>query len=51
MLNRLKSVSTVGLGAVLGFGVALLGAFFGWILFPFLVSINVDKVNINLKFI
>lgn len=29
---------------------AILGIFFGWILFPALVAINIDKVYINFEF-
>lgn len=43
-MSFLKRVSVVDWGAIVGFGAALAGVFFGWVLFPFLVSMNVDKV-------
>lgn len=43
---KLKGISKVGLGVVCGVVSAILGAFFGWILIPALVALNVDKVNI-----
>lgn len=48
MFSFLKGVSLVNLVAVAGFGAAIFGAFLGWILFPILVSFNVDKVHICL---
>ena len=46
MFSSLKGVSKVSLAAVAGFGAAMFGAFLGWILFPVLVSLNIDKVYI-----
>lgn len=41
----LKGVSKVSLGAIGGLLSAVTGAFLGWILFPFMVNLNVNKVN------
>lgn len=43
---KLKGVSKFGLAALGGIISAILGAFFGWILFPALIALNVDKVYI-----
>ncbi|XP_031619587.1 sensory neuron membrane protein 2 [Contarinia nasturtii] len=40
---KCKGHSKIGIAAVCGFISAVLGAFFGWILFPTLVTLNVDK--------
>lgn len=48
---KLKGVSKIGLAAVGGIISAGLGAFFGWLLFPALIAINVDKVNVHIIWI
>lgn len=45
MFLRMKGVSKVGLAAIGGLFTAIFGAFFGWVLFPFMVNLNVNKVN------
>lgn len=46
MFSFLKGVSKVSVAAVVGFGAAILGAFLGWVLFPTLIAINIDKVQL-----
>ncbi|XP_055324872.1 sensory neuron membrane protein 2 [Sitodiplosis mosellana] len=41
-----KGVSKLGLGAICGIVSAILGAFFGWVLFPALVAIEIDKQTV-----
>lgn len=47
MVVFLKGISKISLGAIGGAFSAVLGAFCGWILFPALVALNVDKVFKN----
>lgn len=51
MFSRLRGVSKVGLVAIGGLFTAFLGAFLGWVLFPFMVNLNVNKVNVFYNFI
>lgn len=42
-----RRISKISLGAIGGAVLAAFGAFCGWILFPAIVALNVNKVNKN----
>lgn len=44
-LFLLGKFSKLELSGIFGFLVAISSIFFGWILFPFLVGLNIDKVS------